>query len=85
MGDINIDLLNGHNTRWPNLTKSFGLSQLIDEPTRVTLETSTLLDHVLVSDIHFVQEYSCLFKGDMTRYLLMSMNLGIWNIKHDFI
>ena len=24
-------------------------------------------------------------KGDMTRYLLMSMNLGIWNIKHDFI
>ena len=24
-------------------------------------------------------------KGDMTRYLLMSVNQGIWNIKHDFI
>ena len=26
-----------------------------------------------------------LFKGDMTQYLLISMNLAIWNIKHDFI
>ena len=26
-----------------------------------------------------------MFKGDMTRYLLMSMNLGIRNSKHDFI
>ena len=25
------------------------------------------------------------FKGDMIQYLLMSMNLGIWNTKHDFI
>ena len=32
----------------------------------------------------FVLVWIC-FKGDMTRYLVMSMNLGIWNIKHDFI
>ena len=25
------------------------------------------------------------FKGDMTQYLLTSMNLGICNIRHDFI
>ena len=30
---------------------------------------------------HFIQNK---LKGDMTRYLLMSMNLGIWNIKHAF-
>ena len=25
------------------------------------------------------------FKGDMIQHLLMSMNLGIWNTKPDFI
>ena len=26
----------------------------------------------------------CVPKGYMKKYLLMSMNLGIWNLKHDF-
>ena len=91
MGDININLLNGHNTRWPNLTKSFGLSQLIDEPTCVTSETSTLLDHVLVSDIHFVQEYSCMNSVSLSEHYPVGLcwkfksNYGKWHDGHKVI
>jgi len=51
MGDFNIDLLtDSPATRiCRNFELSFGLKQLINAPTRVTLSTETILDHMYVS------------------------------------
>ena len=40
---------------------------------------------IIVGNIVKVGGYhnSLVLKEDMTRYLVMSLNLGIWNIKHD--
>jgi exonuclease III len=51
LGDLNICLIADslHKTRLCNVTKSLGATQLIVDPTRVTLSSRTLLDHVYVS------------------------------------
>ena len=56
MGDFNVDLLQDKNKTWPNLFTSYGLSQIIDQPTRVATSSTTVLDHILVSNEHYVQE-----------------------------
>ena len=49
-GDFNKDLLNPNAHReWLVLTESLGLSQLVNQPTRVTINTSTLIDHIYSS------------------------------------
>nr|CAI5824394.1 unnamed protein product [Callosobruchus analis] len=52
LGDFNIDLLNStHATNlFSNLLDSSGLIQVIKEPTRVTKNSATLLDFILISD-----------------------------------
>ena len=51
LGDFNKDLLNLNiNNEWSNFITSFGLSQLITEPTRVKNTTKTLIDYVNVSN-----------------------------------
>ena len=63
MGDTNCDLsstlspLECPNSDFPICTKhmldfynSFGLKQLITEPTRETLDTATIIDHVVISN-----------------------------------
>ncbi len=47
-GDFNIDLLTSDkfSSSLSSLTSSFGYKQLIDEPTRVTTNSATLLDHI---------------------------------------
>ena len=47
MGDFNKNLLNEHKDKeWENFTTSLGLSQLVCDPTRVTENSSTLIDHI---------------------------------------
>ena len=48
MGDFNVDLLanNAHVKPWLNLLENFQLHQLIDEPTRISSNSATLVDHV---------------------------------------
>ena len=47
MGDFNKNLLNEHKDKeWENFTTSLGLSQLVCNPTRVTENSSTLIDHI---------------------------------------
>ena len=53
-------------------------------------EISNIVCIKVIKSPDYMLHLSCarcknLIKGDMTRYLLMSINLGIWNIKHDFI
>ncbi len=49
-GDFNIDFASDSNTKYQliNISKTYGLKQVISEPTRVTEKTSTLLDHFYV-------------------------------------
>ena len=48
MGDFNIDLLNQSNIpdRWKYIYMSYGLTQIIKQPTRVTETSASLLDHI---------------------------------------
>ena len=55
LGDFNIDLVFPKH-RWNSIISSFNLQQLIKYPTRVTDNTSTLLDHIYV-------DINCSFKG----------------------
>ena len=66
MGDFNIDMLSTENNRRNNLFDSYGFTQLIKEPTRVTDKTATLLDHILVSHTDFVQEVTCVSSVTMS-------------------
>ena len=54
MGDINIDVLSDKVDKlkksWIDLTINLELNQIINEPTRVTYSTNTLIDHIYVTN-----------------------------------
>ena len=59
LGDLNCNLLKPEASDCKvlgNFCSSYNLTQLIKEPTRVTEQTSSLLDIILVSDIKQVRE-----------------------------
>ena len=49
LGDFNIDLQKS-NPQWTNNLDTYNLHQLIKSPTRVTHNSSTLIDHIYVSE-----------------------------------
>lgn len=51
MGDLNIDLLKPSplSNNWNEIYTSVDLEQVIDEPTRITATTQTLIDHIYLS------------------------------------
>nr|XP_022903957.1 uncharacterized protein LOC111416221 [Onthophagus taurus] len=56
VGDININLLNSQNTyttKFLNLLDAYGLLQLVNEPTRITSSSETLIDVVVSSCVDF--------------------------------
>ena len=57
LGDFNINLLEKHDM-WKDLFESCDLKQLVDTPTRVTLQTKTLIDHIYVNNPQNVIECS---------------------------
>ena len=52
MGNINVDLLktSANRTKVINFENEFSLSQLITSPTRTTLQSATLIDHVYANN-----------------------------------
>ena len=47
LGDVNRDLLNDQISKsWTDYMEPFGLAQLVKEPTRVTSDSRTLIDHI---------------------------------------
>ena len=56
MGDLNDDLLPDTPCHLKNMIDSFKLYQFIDEPTRITATTQTLLDPVITNNINFVEK-----------------------------
>lgn len=57
LGDFNIDLLKPHK-KWKSLFESYNLSQLINTPTRKTLYSETLIDHIYVTNSYNIIETS---------------------------
>ena len=56
LDDFNRNLLNQEIERdWGNFTASLGLNQLISEPTRVTQESQTLIDHIYTNNEETIQ------------------------------
>ena len=55
IGDFNIDLLK-HNPLWDSIISSFGLTQLINNPTRITSTSSTLIDHIYVNNASLINK-----------------------------
>ena len=49
LGDFNFDLLNP-NQEWENALNLLGLKQIINEPTRVTQNSKTLIDHIYTNN-----------------------------------
>ena len=50
MGDFNIDLISNTNNKWSHLVQTFEILPLVQEPTRVTETSATLIDHVYSSN-----------------------------------
>lgn len=50
VGDINIDFINMNNTQLRDCLSMFNLNNVITEPTRITANSVTLIDPVLVTD-----------------------------------
>ena len=52
LGDLNINYLPNkgvdkfNNKRWESLMQKFGLTQIVNLPTRITKSTSTIIDHI---------------------------------------
>ncbi len=55
VGDLNDDLLPDTPFHLKNIMKSFQLSQLIDEPTRITPTSRTLLDPIVTNNLNLVK------------------------------
>ena len=81
LGDTNCDLFSGskvsskylvpnHVKRIYDIYQSFRFEQIINEPTRVTTETSALLDHVAVSNINNIVE-SGVYRAALNDYYLV--------------
>jgi hypothetical protein len=60
-GDMNINY-SYLNTfiicKWAHIVQDFGLEQLIQSPTRVTKDTSTIIDHLYVSSLNHIYDVS---------------------------
>ena len=56
LGNFNKNLLNEDTDRdWGNFTTLLGLTQLINEPTRVTNDCKTLIDHIYTANEENIQ------------------------------
>ncbi len=63
LGDFNVDLCQADSppaTDLLGLAATVGLTQVVDSPTRFSASTSSLLDHVYVSDVSLVSSHSLL-------------------------
>ena len=68
LGDLNIDLLKTIPSRWTSILNSYNLTQIINQPTRITSASSTLIDHIYVSRLEFVH-YSSVLNITLSNHL----------------
>ena len=56
IGDFNINYLNCSNKKWLHLVELFDLKQMITTPTRVTQNTSSIIDHLYCSNPDYISD-----------------------------
>ena len=49
--------------QYKHFLSTFGLKQLIEKPTRITCETSTLIDHILTNSVKKISQYGIVNTG----------------------
>ncbi len=61
MCDFNIDLLRPHEIpqQWIDIIEGFSLTQLVQEPTKVTTNRESLLDHIYVTEPGNINQHTC--------------------------
>ncbi len=91
MWDINLDFLKPQHLpkKWTSIMESYNLTQLIKEPTRITHNSKTCLDHIYVTNNEHVSAIkvpkfglsepllSCYTRNPRTyvKYLMIRMKL----------
>ena len=81
MGDFNINLLDTDNhipsSEFLDNMYSLSFFPLITKPTRITQNTSTLIDNIFINDINNIQSFSgILFTGITDHFPVFSINYG---------
>ena len=79
LGDFNIDLMFPRH-RWTSIISSFNLQQLIKYPTRVTVNSCTLLDHIYV-DINCSFKEICVVQCGLSDHFPICITLGFDKVK----
>lgn len=85
-GDLNVDLLNRNNNNTymlSQLLNNYGLHQQIELPTRVTGNSSTLIDVIITSSNNIVVESNVLKMDDISDHSLVTCNLKIKKDKQE--
>ena len=77
MGDVNCDLLaqlpSCYTVKMTEMARNYHLNQLIDEPTRVTESSRTLIDHIYTSRIDNISESGVLNIGMSDHYIVYAI------------
>ena len=69
LGDLNCDMLRKDNEiKTPTMTvkslyEQYQLYQLIDQATRITMMTSSLIDHLVINTPEKISDYSVIYAG----------------------
>ena len=79
LGDFNIDLMFPMH-RWNSIISSFDVQQLIKYPTRFTVNTCTLLDHIYVDIICSFKEI-CVVQCGLSDHFPICITLGFDKVK----
>jgi len=60
LGHLNINYIPGkgkyNNTKWTDFTIKYGLKQLIHDPTRISKNSSIIIDHIYTNSIEHISE-----------------------------
>ena len=73
LGDFNIDLLN-RKSEWDSIISLFNLQQIIQDPTRITDSSRTLIDHIYVNNHDRIQN-STVLQTSMSDYFIIQCTL----------
>nr|CAH7767833.1 unnamed protein product [Callosobruchus chinensis] len=86
LGDVNIDMLDPTNVL-SNCLDFYGFRQVIDEPTRITRFSSTLIDAIFVSNIDIVEKSGTLNADLISDHKLVFCELAmrVSRVKEKFV
>lgn len=85
VGDININVLDVHSNQVKNyleLLNTFNLSQIIDEPTRISLNSLTLIDHIIVSDNSLAKSWAIDHSHNISDHGIISCDIDVLKKKN---